>query len=101
VINLLPNPNTTQFWVAMALGAAGLLIQAAISWGPGIRTAIGNAWESMTTQRTVTVTPPADQDVADLSALKLVQARFVRLNCAEGKAAVTTCFEHFFHGVSA
>lgn len=39
----------------------------------------------------------ADDDVADLQAIKRIQARFIRLNCERGKAAVQTCLDHFFH----
>lgn len=39
----------------------------------------------------------SDPDVAELQALKVIQARFKRTKCPEGQAAVVVCFEHFFH----
>lgn len=42
-------------------------------------------------------TSPVDADVLDLQAVKRIQARFIRLNCERGKAAVQTCLDHFFH----
>lgn len=44
-----------------------------------------------------TPAPPADDDVADMLAAKRLAARFERLNCPEGKAAVQTMLTHFFH----
>ena len=41
--------------------------------------------------------PAADDDVADMLAAKRLAARFERLNCPEGKAAVQTMLQHFFH----
>lgn len=40
---------------------------------------------------------PPDADVIELQALKVVQARMIRLKCKEGQAHVTGLFDHFFH----
>lgn len=47
-------------------------------------------------------TPPAvavetDPDALDVAAMKRLQARFKRLNCPEGTAAMVTVGSHFFH----
>ncbi len=83
-------------------GGLGLLLAAYICW-PAISSAASRVWSSIPkkTDTTTPTIPPAlalDIDVTDLASLKIVQARFTRINCPEGVAACTTLFEHFFHG---
>ena len=39
-----------------------------------------------------------DPDVLDMLALKRLTARYTRLHCPEGTAAMQTASMHFFHG---
>lgn len=82
---------SAQSW--LMIGGAGVALIVINVFGDRI-----HAW--WTTPRTTTTGTgaTADIDVTDLQALKTVQARFERLNCPEGKAAIVLCFTHFFHG---
>ena len=40
---------------------------------------------------------PVDDDAADVAAMKRLQARFARLKCPEGTAALQVVGQHFFH----
>jgi hypothetical protein len=71
----------------IALAAAGGIVAALIPWGK--LGALKGLLPSF-------AAPAVDDDVADLAAVKRLQARFERLNCPEGKAAVKTCLAHFF-----
>lgn len=79
---------TSQHWLAVAFAVGMLLWQ----FWPAVSGLLGKVKLPAIGGGT-----SADQDVTDLAALKLVQARFARLGCPEGQAAVHTCFEHFFH----
>ena len=52
-----------------------------------------------TTTQTTLQPVVGDQDMADLAALKVVHARYERMKCTEGQAAVTVLFAHFFHDI--
>lgn len=89
------------YWIGAAMVIGGLAWSFRDWVGPAlgsIPSGISNWWNRTSTTTTVA---PADQDVADLAALKIVQARYKRLNCPEGQKAVAELFEHFFHGVGA
>lgn len=51
------------------------------------------AWPS----KTPVVPVETDPDALDVAAMKRLQARFKRLNCPEGTAAMMTVGTHFFH----
>ena len=42
-------------------------------------------------------TAAVDDDAADVAAMKRLQARFARLKCPEGTAALQVVGQHFFH----
>lgn len=80
--------------VVLGIGLALLIlfsgqISSGFNWAWSKLPAIGGG--------TKTTTVSADIDVTDLHALKIIQARFERLNCKQAKTAVAVLFDHFFH----
>ena len=74
----------------------------ALTYAPGLVKSAGAAFGKLfTSSSTAPGTPaPADQDVTDLLAAKVLQARAKRLGCPEMTAAVVEILNHFFHGTS-
>jgi len=84
----------------VCFGLAGALL--VVRYAPGLVKAGGDAFGKLfTSTSTAPGTPvPADQDVTDLLAAKVLQARAKRLGCPEMTAAVVEILNHFFHGTS-
>lgn len=73
----------------IVIAAIGAIIVALVPWSK-----VGGLLSSVTRKSPAV---PEDIDVADMLAAKRLAARFERLNCPEGKAAVQTMLTHFFH----
>ena len=81
----------TPYHIALLAGAAVLIL--IIQKG-------GDFWKWATTPK-APITPGVDStdpDVLDMLALKRLTARYTRLHCPEGTAAMQTASMHFFHG---
>jgi hypothetical protein len=88
----------TNVWLGVAVIIATLFGEQAVALvktvlGGGAKLFTGLNWFSGKS----TATTSEVDDIADLQALKRVQARFDRLKCKEAQTAVTVCFVHFFH----
>lgn len=81
------------------IAIAGGLILLAYQYLPQAVAAIRAGASYVTTSGSTTAVT-GDQDVLDLQAAKRLQARAIRLNCPEMKAALGVVFEHFFHGTT-
>lgn len=61
------------------------------------------AWQGWITRRDEPAVEPTTWvmaeplDIIDLRALRQIERRYERLNCAEGQAAVQVLYKHFFH----
>jgi len=80
-----------------------------IQWGiiaAAIVAVVGLNWQTIAKfipkpSPAVVAVDSSDPDVLDLAAAKRLTARFERLNCPEGKAAMKTALAHFFHEAAA
>ena len=89
----IPNPSNPMFWIVVAL----IVAYFGVDYIGLIPAALRKLWSFAPGSPAVAPATPADLDVSDLAALKVVRDRNVRLKCEEGQAAVAILFQHFFH----
>jgi hypothetical protein len=61
------------------------------------RGAFGGLASLVTRKATVPVIDSDAEDAKDMAALKRLKARFAKLGCKDGQAAMVTVAHHFFH----
>lgn len=83
---------------AMLVGGAAIII--AIMWWDKILAGIKKMGSRTSTTPPITTDKPGplDEDALDLIAFRRLQARYTRLGCKEGIAAMETAGQHFLHG---
>ena len=91
----IPNPSNPMFWIVVAL----IVAYFGVDYIGLIPAAFGKLWSFVPGLPKIPVTSPVDEDALDLESYKRLMARYVRLNCPEGIAAMEQAGHHFLHGV--